>query len=47
MAIVKRMPVPESPILAPLTIGGPSASPVTLIAPEVACATGSKHLNPL
>jgi hypothetical protein len=30
------MPVPESPILAPLTIGGPSASPVTLIAPEVA-----------
>ena len=27
--------------------GGPPGSPVTLIAPEVACATGSKHLKPL
>jgi hypothetical protein len=44
IAIVRCMPVPESPILAPLTIGGPPASPVTLIAPEVAWATGSKHL---
>src|SRR5499425_3136948 len=44
MAIARCMPVPLSPMLAPLSSGGPSASPVTLIAPEVAWATGSKHL---
>src|SRR6266849_1379206 len=47
IAIARCMPVPLSPILAPLSVGGPSAGPVTLIAPEVACATGSKHLKPL
>ena len=31
-------PVPESPICAPLTVGVPSAVPVTLIAPPMAWA---------
>ena len=34
-------PVPESPICAPATHGGPSGSPVVLIAPPIACATFS------
>ena len=32
------MPVPESPIWAPVTTGGPSSKPVVLIAPPVAWA---------
>ena len=34
-------PVPESPICAPVTNGGPSGTPVVLIAPPIACATFS------
>jgi hypothetical protein len=34
-------PVPESPICAPVTNGGPSGTPVVLIEPPIACATFS------
>ena len=34
-------PVPESPICAPATTGGPSNSPVVLMAPPMAWATFS------
>src|SRR5689334_18091546 len=37
-------PVAQATSGAMSVTGGPPASPVTLIAPEVACATGSKHL---
>ena len=36
-----NMPVPVSPIVHPGLIGRPPGSPVMLIAPPVACATGS------
>ena len=35
------MPVPESPICAPVTSGGPSSNPVVLAAPPVHWATFS------
>ena len=35
------MPVPESPMDGQVKVGGPSGKPVTLIAPPIACATGS------
>ena len=35
------IPVPESPIWAPVASGGPSANPVVLIEPPMACATTS------
>ncbi len=38
-------PVPESPICAPVTNGGPSGTPVVLIAPPIACATFSYALK--
>jgi hypothetical protein len=38
------MPVPESPIAGTTKVGGFSGYPVTLIAPPIACATGSKLL---
>jgi hypothetical protein len=38
-------PVPESPICAPVTKGGPSGTPVVLIAPPIACATFSYALK--
>ena len=44
MAMARCMPVPESPTLAPITTGGRSPKPVTLMAPLVAWAIGSKHL---
>jgi formyl-CoA transferase len=39
--IARCRPVPESPICAPVTKGGPSGTPVVLIAPPIACATFS------
>ena len=43
--IAKCKPVPESPICAPVTKGGPSGTPVVLIAPPIACATFSYALK--
>ena len=45
MPITRCSPVPESPICAPATHGGPSGSPVVLIPPPIACATFSYALN--
>ena len=39
--IARCRPVPESPICAPVTNGGPSGTPVVLIATPIACATFS------
>jgi hypothetical protein len=41
MAATRWMPVPESPICAPVLVGGPSSQPVVLIAPPVDWATVS------
>src|SRR6266851_1473355 len=43
--IARCSPVPESPICAPVTNGGPSGTPVVLIAPPIACATFSYALK--
>ena len=45
--MARCMPEPVSATVAPGLTGGPSASPVTLKEPPVACATQSKHLNEL
>ncbi len=39
------IPLPESPICAPLLVGGPSGQPVVLIPPPIACATVSYALK--
>lgn len=39
------MPVPESPICAPVASGGPSSNPVVAIEPPMACATTSYALK--
>ena len=44
IASASSTPVPESPTVAPGSIGGPSSSPVTENAPAAACAIMSKHL---
>jgi hypothetical protein len=41
MPATRWMPVPESPIWAPLAVGGPSSNPVVLIAPPIAWAITS------
>ena len=41
MPIAICMPVPLSPIAGNTRVGGFSGKPVTLIAPPIACATGS------
>jgi hypothetical protein len=41
MPATKWMPLPESPIWAPVAVGGPSSKPVVLIAPPMACAMTS------
>ncbi len=41
MPAMRCTPVPESPICAPVAYGGPSGTPVVLIAPPMACATFS------
>ncbi len=42
---IKCTPVPESPICAPVTTGGPSNKPEVLIAPPIAWATFSYALK--
>jgi hypothetical protein len=39
------MPLPESPICAPVAVGGPFSNPVVLIAPPIACAITSYALK--
>jgi hypothetical protein len=41
MPVTKWMPVPESPICAPVAIGGPSSKPVVAMEPPIACAMTS------
>ena len=41
IAATRWMPVPESPIWAPVLVGGPFSQPVVAIAPPVDCATVS------
>ena len=40
-----NIPPERSPIGKPMRIGGPSGSPVTLIAPPIACSARSKARN--
>ena len=45
MPATRWIPVPESPICAPVAIGGPSSKPVVLIEPPMAWATTSYALK--
>ena len=45
MPATRWIPVPESPICAPVAVGGPSSNPVVLIAPPIAWATTSYALK--